>query len=134
MIYVTNLVYGKMGKGNPLLYCIAFLIVFFIFLSCGEEKRVKEYAGLPPNDRITNPAETIIEALEKYYNEQSHYPDDLDVLVPKYCKSIPCPEYGNRKWDYENDGSEYVLSVRLDDGNYVGYYYFSTDKKWEYDE
>jgi hypothetical protein len=109
------------------------LLICLVLLSCNN-KRVEEYAGIPPNDRIAKPAGVVIEALERFHKDHTQYPKQLSDLVPQYCTSIPNPEYGRKEWKYLPSDNYYTLEALLEEDNYIGYYYFSDSKEWTYDE
>ena len=55
-------------------------------------------------------AERVSQALESYYNQKGHYPQDLNQLTPKYILSLPKPEilFG-QDWCYDGGGYFYRL-------------------------
>ncbi|GAK58316.1 hypothetical protein U27_05290 [Candidatus Vecturithrix granuli] len=72
----------------PLIRCLSLCIACLVLQACpapGEGKKAEHgYAVCQP----------IIEALERYHQENRSYPDTLDVLIPEYIEGIPEEVHG----------------------------------------
>ncbi len=60
----------------------------------------------------------IRSVLSIYYSNNRKYPESLESLVPKYMIDIPIDPFTNKPYFYSSnsDSSDYVISVRFDDG------------------
>jgi len=76
----------------------------------------------------------IIQAIEKYEEDNGTLPNSLNDLTPKYMNTIPTPRWGNKEWKYHNkNGTEYGLNVSKGKHEYPIIFYESSSASWGYD-
>jgi hypothetical protein len=111
-----------------------FLLVSVLFFSffvnnCNEKPGEGEVAK-----KGYTTAQPIIEALEKYLEENQDYPESLNKLQPKYIKELPKDGNGIRyKYSYLDDKKTYILSFTYDGSGLLGINecsYYSNTKAW----
>ena len=109
---------------------------------CGCEDRT--YCEQPMTsltiERTKRSGERIADALDRYYQDQGHYPDVLSSLVPSYLESIEPPVAGVPVWFYRTTegGQNYELefgSLMVTSQNPFPSYAISGDyKEWVVDD
>jgi hypothetical protein len=110
---------------------ILILILSFAFVAnnCGEKVGEGETAK-----RGYAAAQPIIEALEKYRQDNQKYPDSWIKLVPQYIKELPKDGDGLRfNYSYIDDKNTYTLGFSYDGSGVIGITeckYYSTTKSW----
>jgi hypothetical protein len=59
--------------------------------------------------------DVIRKALQQYHDGQGVYPNDLQVLIPKYLPKLLPPTVGNGTWTYETfaKGQAYRMSAGI---------------------
>lgn len=106
-------------------------IISFVFLAnnCGEKAGEGEVAK-----QGYAAAQPVIEALEKYRQENQTYPDSWIKLVPKYIKELP-KDGNDLRYSYSFNQSKniYTLEFNYDGSGVVGIAectYYSNTKAW----
>lgn len=75
----------------------------------------KYMSGFAKNIVIKN-ANGLISSIDNYYNDNSLYPDSLEILIPKYLDKIPKPGVnGIGGYQYENFGNNYEIRFYQND-------------------
>ena len=57
--------------------------------------------------------ETVVAAIASYTREHGRAPARLDILVPRYLRSIPQPVYGLRSWEYSAHNFQQTSDDRM---------------------
>lgn len=80
--------------------------------------------------RMAN-ANKLISAIDLYQKDHHRYPDSLNVLTPRYLKSIPKNPFGlmPREYIYRASGSNYTLKVET--GKNTGMVWISSERLWD---
>jgi hypothetical protein len=111
------------------LILITILCFTFIADNCGDKPGEGEAAK-----RGYAAAQPVIEALEKYKQENGKYPDTWIKLVPKYLNEVPKDNNGLRYSYLYNEGKNiYVLEFTYDGSGVMGIVecnYYSNTKSW----
>jgi hypothetical protein len=114
----------RLGTYAPIACVCGF--VFLVVLGCS-----RNHASSFERDKRVG--DNIVEALDTYRADNSHYPRQLTDLVPKYLPEIPPPQYGDGKWDYnyKPDNDSFGLYVWGKKSYQDGYLYSSNRRMWE---
>lgn len=81
--------------------------------------------------------QTIIDAINKFYDDTKTYPDTLEQLVPAYLEEVPSTEYSgiftSRKFRYAKDEENRWFNLKF--YGFFEKWYWKNDKKfWEFEE
>jgi hypothetical protein len=110
---------------------ILITVLCFAFLAdkCGEKPGEGDVAK-----RGYTAAQPVIDALEKYHQENQKYPDTWIKLAPKYIKELPKDGEGLRyNYMYIDDKDTYRIGFSYDGSGVLGISectYYSNTKSW----
>jgi hypothetical protein len=117
--------------GNMLSKFVLITIISLAFFAdkCGEKAGEGELAK-----RGYATAQPVIEALEKYRQDNKTYPDSWIKLVPKYIKELPKDGNDLRfSYGFNEAKSVYILEFTYDGSGVMGITecsYYSDKKSW----
>lgn len=100
---------------------IAILILLLSLVGCSDiptptksSSQQNAAAGKSKVDESKQIGNRITSALATYRADHLEFPENLNLLVPKYIPKIDPPTAGNRVWNYktEEDSQRYKLSFK----------------------
>ena len=81
--------------------------------------------------------QTIIDAINKFYNDTKTYPDTLEQLVPAYLEEVPSTEYTgiwtSGKFRYAKDEENRYYTLKFY-GFFEKWYWNNNKKFWEFEQ
>jgi hypothetical protein len=111
-------------------FIIVIIFVILGHLSCkyffdSEEKKIK-------SDYIKTNGQVIVNAIFAFHKDYGYYPNDYDILIPRYLKSLPELQDDGLRWNYRriNDNNGFLLSAKFFGYGSCEVCYDSTDGKW----
>lgn len=137
LVRFSNLTFNGLTMLCTLLVLVGFLGLIGLFWSLIRNKKLNKTAlivillglfgylnatiipqymsGFAKNIVIKN-ANELIHSIDSYYNDNSVYPDSLEILIPMYLDNIPKPGVnGIGAYQYENLGNNYEIRFYQND-------------------
>jgi general secretion pathway protein G len=85
------------------------LVAIFALAASGCDVSCARHGGRAGRETATKDnLYTIRKALDRYYEDNRHYPTELRDLVPKYLRRIPPDPLTGREWVPIRDGREII--------------------------
>lgn len=115
--------------------CVAICTVLFafnIFVSARDGRETWTNQSVASSIQYGN---TVVSAINSYYDANGTYPQKLELLLPQYLQAIPLPTAGTRMWKYTiaPDQQSYTLQFSMNKDLYPSVYWNSKMRTWVHD-